>query len=422
MLRPPDVKRYDPCQGGVSGKEEAQWWIVFADRDGVPVFLDSEARRAASGETLSFLDRFFVVGEDATHGTLYLVRSHSAPYDDNVVVDDVVGWVKAHHLLLCNESSEETSGGAQVRSKLFIVPSRAVSVGKSVVRTGPSDDALAVARIGSRGTSPEFFHVYKTDDCGGQPTWCLVGSGRRFRRDKPRDVILGWVPMRQVVLWSSRLGYEPYPHRRSPARIFRTETELRDAQSGGGAIPVFQVEGAVRAWGSDVFRPVSLTLSPDDSVDLVCLLGPEAQSGLDLPLVGYLSPYDDNGFLVWRRAILVSLPEILEVINLLQDVMYQPASDDWLHGFPLLTQDLTIHPTFIHDHARLAGLMSVLHFPEVAELLGMSAAGLSALGRSEMDEMVEAAEKALDDLESYRQDSTMWFSVHDEAYAWIPLD
>jgi len=234
---PADFSPYDPCLGPRTGfVKKKDLWVVFADRDGVPVYKDMPCERAKSARhNLKYLDMFFVLEADSvSHRSLLLGRSKSSPYDEVIKIDEKIGWVRVEDLIISPEAIRNPDTFIPVKS--FIINDwRFFETGVSAedfrelkvkVRSAPRPDAEVLQTISG---IEMFSYIFKYDHCrggAGDHDWFLIGKKNLFWYDQPGQTLIGWVPASRTAEWGSRLAFEPDPERRTPANIFSEESDL----------------------------------------------------------------------------------------------------------------------------------------------------------------------------------------------------
>lgn len=233
MNRPLELDEYDPCLGPRAYTRQTDRWIVYTDRDRVPVFEDSTCNSRIDGRRLRFLQRFYVLRASSSQRTLYLVRSESFPWDPRIEIKEEIGWVKAEHLVLSPEPVRH--GATFIPKKAFIINDwrhfnresyEDFKKHKVTARAAPSDGARELRTISGMET---FTYIYKYDVHGEgraeDAKWFLVGSSRMLDIRGAERTLIGWVPKSRVAEWDSRIALEPDERRVILGHIYVTENE-----------------------------------------------------------------------------------------------------------------------------------------------------------------------------------------------------
>lgn len=235
---------YDDEMGPRVPPRRAEWWRVYAARDGVPVYADRNGTKPASRPALSFLESFCVLTEDKVAKRLELCRSTSEVSSSALRVDETVGWVSTSDLIL---SSQPYRTQYLVSRKVFVVNDwREFSIAqreefealKVVARASPDTAGREINKV--TGLDSRFSFVYRWDRPGNNRRWALLGTRRFIPDSRPQDCIVGWVPVNRLVEWNTRIALEPDPGRITPAHIYANQAGAQGAYAGETGRPLFQ--------------------------------------------------------------------------------------------------------------------------------------------------------------------------------------
>jgi len=255
--QPLSFEGYDPCLGPRSLIETRDWWVVYADRDGIPVYQDSKGVSPLPSKSLKLLEHFFVLEEDLESEMLLLGRSESRAMDEEEPkISAVVGWVKWENLILSYEPIKNPE--TLISRKAFIINDwrrfteadlEQFEKNMVVVRAGPSEDARELRTI--TGMGQRFSYIYKNDSCANrEPEWYLIGRTKTIHYGRVHDNIVGWIPSERAQPWNTRQALEPVPDRPAPAHVYVSREDVVNPV----AEPLFEDQLLRDPWPADRWR------------------------------------------------------------------------------------------------------------------------------------------------------------------------
>jgi hypothetical protein len=262
---------YDAKMGPRVASRRAEWWRVYAAKDGVPVYADRTGVRLAPHAELSFLESFCVLTEDKEAKRLELCRTSSEMASTTLVVDEVVGWVDTSDLVL---SSQPYRTPHLVSRKVFVVNDwREFKVPnqeefremKVVARAAPSATGREVSKV--TGLDSRFSFVYRWDRPDESWGWALIGTRRYIPDGRPQDCIVGWVPRNRLGEWNTRMALEPDPSRTTRADIYAKQAQAQGAYTGAPSQPLFGDPMSKKSMPASAWRyPILTDQRPGDAI------------------------------------------------------------------------------------------------------------------------------------------------------------
>lgn len=181
------------------------YWEVIVNKNNVPVYRDNDCTIKVSNKTLSFKSKFNVCNEGANRSSLKL-EIGSDKY-----------WVKKEDLLLTSRSLTTTSG---IAVKASVVSYFGGDTPDGTYYDNPTNDYGPKKNIGSVMWY-DFYFVYDTypkskNKDVGNSQYVLLGKKYKYTAgassegsQSPNKIIFGWFKTRDLLIWNTRLAFEP---------------------------------------------------------------------------------------------------------------------------------------------------------------------------------------------------------------------
>jgi hypothetical protein len=461
LKEPLSFAGYGQCLGPRSMIDGRDWWVVYADRDGIPIYEDSKAMTALPGKTLNFLEELFVLGEDTESKMLLLGESDSlAMGERKPKISEIVGWVKWDHLIVSNEPIRNPE--TLISRKAFIIndwrqfKEKDIDEFKEnmvVVRAGPSEDARELRKI--TGIRQRFSYIYKYDPCTHRnPGWYLIGKRKIIHYGPVYDNIVGWIPSVRAQPWETRQALEPVPDRPGPAHVYFLRDEVADPE----ARPLLWDRMVREPWPADKSRYPVLEHEPGDGAvriawhGILGIMGNEVGSGyamdafildvltrqardpealrifitekVELFETGWVRMSDDQGRALMRPVQLVSLSELNETERALRRLFRPDLTPDRAELLArwrkIVGAVIGEQPSSAREYLSISG--GIL-FRDESKFLSMDFDGIMAMPDDRLSEMLAYVKKAVKAVQALRTDrADIWFLNYSHPFAWIPME
>ena len=417
LRRPRQFTEFAACIGPESLDRTKEFWKVWADRDGIPVYEDSSLQTRKT-ESPRFLESFYVSQITNDKKAVLLVRSKSEAAADRIAVDGVVGWVKTDFLLL-REAGSRTE--KLVPHKALVVDDLDDGVplpdsGKGVaVRTSPREGA---PHVRSGVGLPLVSYVYKYDRCEN-PGWLLLGTKQTFSSlGTPEDVILGWVRKDASVEWNTREALEPDPVRALPVHVFASSEDLANFYSGKNVKPLWE-DDMDRSWTPGRWRFLLLSKTSESARVAVIDSSSIGENSTTKSLQGWVRLNDDSNKPLLKPVYLMSQNEVKDGARLLEEFGRLGFTDTV--GLVEIWR-ATIRSAIgsvPEDVSQYASIQSALSFRSLSAFSSRNSDGLSQAKPDEISAFLKAAKSAATSLHKIDDDRSLWFKTHKEVFAWI---
>lgn len=206
-LRKPKVyekPRVDVLNGPykVEAERSSQLWVVWSDREG---------EFTSNGQKLEFLQKFWVMEENAIE--VHLVEYNTAKYNRglNEFREEPIdfGWVPKSSLLLWNEGLRSKEQGFRIKAMTVSTPESILETGieklnaagkKLAFYNSPTSTAM------NERDSPLFNIFYLFKEIKGR---YLLARRDNLSSGNASDYVYGWVDKRSVTTWDLRQALEP---------------------------------------------------------------------------------------------------------------------------------------------------------------------------------------------------------------------
>jgi len=303
------IKRY---QNEYDSTKFASKWIVFADRDKINIYKTKSLKQKIA--QANFLDRFMV--KDWKNDAIQ-VEQQGHTYKK------IVGWANIHQFVLLSEAWKTKE---RITHKAVLVNIEKLSRSAQSLKLNPLRSPGGLDNLHADPLHIyKFAFIYKYDNTMSEP-YVLVGVRPRFIRLDTKEkserniknVIIGWIPQKSMLIWHTREALELNPDRNIPAYFF-TKKEY--------PVPYYQNFSVANKYPKPVCSIIPGCYNEEDVLVITKDIGKKIDRRLrdskELPYVILEKNNDPHKpFKIGLPSISVNIPKILRTVSKELDIVF----------------------------------------------------------------------------------------------------